>query len=115
MKNIYEYLFRDLYFLLTTHVYGCKLIYLFIRNIFDGLRQQYLALVISHYLSSTNLSHNYKRVSETIAFYNKRKFGVDVVDQKKHKYSVKAGSFRWPLLVFFNILDFRTLDRMRDS
>ena len=32
--NINEYLFRDLYFVLTTHVYGCTLIYLFIRNIF---------------------------------------------------------------------------------
>ena len=52
--NNNEYLFRDLYLVLTTHVYGCKIIYLFIPNIFDGLRQQYFVLVISHYLSSTN-------------------------------------------------------------
>ena len=51
--NNNEYLFCNLYLVLTTHVYDCKFIYLFIPNIFDELRRQYFALVISHYLSST--------------------------------------------------------------
>lgn len=46
-----------------------------------------------------------KKLPETISFYNKTKFGVDVTDQMARKYSVKSGSRRWPLQVFFNILD----------
>ncbi|EFN78331.1 hypothetical protein EAI_07513, partial [Harpegnathos saltator] len=46
-----------------------------------------------------------KSIPETIKYYNKTKFGADVVDQMARKYSVKARSFRWPLQVFYNILD----------
>ena len=42
---------------------------------------------------------------ETIEFYNSTKFGVDVTNQMARKYSVKSKSQRWPLQVFFNILD----------
>ena len=38
-------------------------------------------------------------------FYNKTKFRVDMADQMAKKYNVKSGSRRWPLQVFFNILD----------
>lgn len=46
------------------------------------------------------LENNRKCVPETITFYNKTKFGVDVADQMACKYSVEAGYFRWPLQVF---------------
>ena len=49
------------------------------------------------------IEDNYKRISETNTFYNKTKFGVDVIDQMARKYSVKAGNFRWLLQIFFNI------------
>ena len=62
-------------------------------------------LLLSTRHTGIQVEDDYKRVPETIAFYNKTKFGVDVVDQMTRKYSVKAGSFRWPLQVFFNILD----------
>ena len=52
--------------------------------------------------TGVRIEDNYKRVPETIAFYNKTKYGVD---QMARKYSIKAGSFRWRLQVFFNILD----------
>ena len=42
-----------------------------------------------------------KKVSETVHYYNSRKYGVDIVDQMARKYSTKAGSRRWPVLVFF--------------
>ena len=57
--------------------------------------------------TGVRIEDNYKRVPETITFYNKTKcvkHGVDVIDQMARKYSVKARSFRWPLQVFFNIL-----------
>ena len=43
--------------------------------------------------TGVQVEHNYKHVPETIAFYNKTKFGVDVVDQMALKYSMKTGSF----------------------
>lgn len=46
-----------------------------------------------------------KKLPETVSFYNRTKFGVDVTDQMARKYTVKSGSRRWPLQVFFNILD----------
>ena len=48
---------------------------------------------------------NNKCILETITFYNDTKFGVDIVDQISRKYSLKSKSRRWPLQVFFNILD----------
>ena len=60
--------------------------------------------------TGVRIEGNYKRVPETITFYNKTKYGVDVVDQMARKYSVKAGSFRWPLQVFFNILDLTVIN-----
>ena len=41
----------------------------------------------------------------TILFYNKTKAGVDVIDQMTRKYSVKAASRRWPIHVFYNVID----------
>ena len=46
-----------------------------------------------------------KRKPETIQFYNKTKCAVDVADEIACQYSVKAGTRRWPVVVFYNILD----------
>ena len=54
-------------------------------------------LLLSTKHTGVRIKDNYKRVPETIAFYNKTKYGVDIVDQMARKYSVKAGSFQWPL------------------
>ena len=51
-------------------------------------------LLLSTKHTGIQVEDNYKRVLETIAFYNKTKFGVDVIDQMARKYSVKAESFR---------------------
>ena len=51
-------------------------------------------------------SHNNpKKKPETVLFYNKTKAGVDVIDQMARKYSVKAASRRWPIHVFYNVID----------
>lgn len=51
-----------------------------------------------------------KCIPETIKFYNATKYGVDVLDQMVRKYSTKAGSRRWPLQVFYNILDLAAIN-----
>jgi len=48
---------------------------------------------------------NTKKKPETVLFYNKTKAGVNVIDQMARKYSVKAASRRWPVHVFYNVID----------
>ena len=62
-------------------------------------------LVLSSKHKSVKIEKNGKRLPETVTLYNNTKFGVDVTDQMARKYTVKAGSWRWPLQVFYNILD----------
>lgn len=42
---------------------------------------------------------------EITTFYNSTKGGVDVVDMMMHKYSISRNSRRWPLTVFFALLN----------
>ena len=42
---------------------------------------------------------------EIVTFYNSTKGGVDVVDQKKEDYSVSRITSRWPMRLFFSILN----------
>ena len=42
---------------------------------------------------------------EIITFYNSTKGGVDVVDMMMDKYSISRNSRRWPLTVFFALLN----------
>ncbi|XP_046384823.1 piggyBac transposable element-derived protein 4-like [Ischnura elegans] len=46
-----------------------------------------------------------KKKPEVILYYNSTKFGVDTVDQMARQYSVKRGTRRWPLTIFFDIVD----------
>ena len=46
-----------------------------------------------------------KKLPETIAMYNRTKVGVDVLDQMARYFTCKSGTRRWPMAVFFNILD----------
>jgi hypothetical protein len=46
-----------------------------------------------------------KRKPESVLFYNENKCGVDLMDSMCRQMSTKAGCRRWPLAVFFNILD----------
>jgi len=52
------------------------------------------------------IGNDLKLKPEPITFYNKSKYGVDVVNQMARKYSVKSASRRWPVHAFFNVLDF---------
>lgn len=46
-----------------------------------------------------------KRKPESVLYYNQNKCGVDMLDSMCRQMSTKAGCRRWPLAVFYNILD----------
>lgn len=54
---------------------------------------------------SVAVDNQKKRLPETVAYYNNTKYGVDVLDQMARKYSTKNSSRRWPIQVFYNMLD----------
>lgn len=62
-------------------------------------------VILSTKHKTVKIKNNRKKTPETISYYNKTKFGVDIVDQMARKYSVKSKCNRWPVQVFFNILD----------
>ena len=61
-------------------------------------------------LSSTHktvcINETYKKkLPETIKYYNLSKVGVDVLDQMARYHTCKSATRRWPVAVFFNIID----------
>ena len=46
-----------------------------------------------------------KKKPDTILTYNVTKCGLDTIDQMARLYTTKAGTRRWPVAVFYNILD----------
>ena len=46
-----------------------------------------------------------KKLPETIKYYNLSKVGVDVLDQMARYHTCKSSTRRWPVAVFFNIID----------
>lgn len=61
--------------------------------------------ILSSLHKSVKITNSAKKKPETINFYNQTKYGVDVADQMAKKYSTKAPSRRWPVQIFYNILD----------
>lgn len=47
----------------------------------------------------------YIKKPEILQFYNHTKGGVDLIDQQRNEYTVARPTNRWPLKIFFNILD----------
>ena len=48
---------------------------------------------------------NPKKKPDSVLYYNKTKVGVDLYDQMTRLYSVKTGTKRWPVHVFYNVVD----------
>src|SRR5206468_129683 len=59
---------------------------------------------------SVSIDSTEKKLPETVQFYNSTKFRVDILDQMARKYSVKASSRRWPVHVFYNVLDLAAIN-----
>ena len=51
-----------------------------------------------------------KETRDYLLFYDKTKVGVDVVDQVVRLYSVKAANRRWPMHVFYNLINIALLN-----
>ena len=51
-----------------------------------------------------------KRKPEVTLTYNETKAGVDTMDQMTRNYSCKRKTRRWPLLVFYNMLDISAIN-----
>lgn len=60
--------------------------------------------------ADVTFSTHYKKKPCTVEYYNKNKCGVDVVDAMARLYSVRASSRRWPVQVFYNILDLAAIN-----
>ncbi|KAJ4929972.1 hypothetical protein JOQ06_018988 [Pogonophryne albipinna] len=56
------------------------------------------------------ISTEKKKKPETVEYYNHSKVGVDVLDQMARQYSVKGGMRRWPVAVFYNVLDLAAIN-----
>ncbi|XP_041844881.1 uncharacterized protein LOC121645749 isoform X2 [Melanotaenia boesemani] len=51
-----------------------------------------------------------KKKPNTVTDYNSMKCGVDVMDQMVREYSVRSGTRRWPVAVFYNMIDMAALN-----
>jgi hypothetical protein len=61
--------------------------------------------LLSSVHNSCSIGEPPKKKPETVVYYNHTKSGVDAADQMCRLYSTKAGSRRWTMHVFYNILD----------
>lgn len=58
-----------------------------------------------HDTGEIDTSSGEKLLPEIISFYNSTKGGVDVVDKLSAQYSVARDTNRWPLVLFFTLLN----------
>ncbi|XP_059169788.1 piggyBac transposable element-derived protein 4-like [Physella acuta] len=54
-------------------------------------------------------STNALKKPEIVLYYNKTKGGVDAMDQMAKAFTVKRKTKRWPLVVFFNMIDLASI------
>ncbi|XP_056120044.1 piggyBac transposable element-derived protein 3-like [Rhinichthys klamathensis goyatoka] len=78
-------------------------------TVYQGKKKKNVC-ILSTVHTAVGITSGQKRKPETVTYYNKTKVGVDVLDQMARKYSVKAPSRRWPVAVFYNILDLAAIN-----
>ena len=69
-------------------------------------------LVVSSMHEEPHLSDHVARKPDMILFYNETKGGVDTVDQMIDTYRTKPGTRRWPMVVFYTIVDVAALNAL---
>ena len=62
-------------------------------------------IILSSMHKDVAISQGQKKLPETVEYYNATKYGVDIIDQMARQQSTKVASRRWPLQIFYNILD----------
>ncbi|XP_023816101.1 uncharacterized protein LOC111948254 [Oryzias latipes] len=66
--------------------------------------------ILSSMHSVVQTENSTKRKPNTVALYNTTKCGVDVIDQMMQEYTVRRGTRRWPVAVFYNMIDMAALN-----
>lgn len=69
-----------------------------------------LVLSTMHDKDTIDSSTGSAQKPEVITFYNQTKSGVDVVDKLKSLYSVSRASCRWPLTIFFSLMNIAVIN-----
>ncbi|KAJ8889041.1 hypothetical protein PR048_008535 [Dryococelus australis] len=72
-----------------------------------------LLLSTQHQSFTVPVESNLKRKPEVVLFYNSTKLGVDTLYQVSRYYSVKKGTKRWPLVVFYYLVDLAAVNVYR--
>ncbi|XP_035227219.1 uncharacterized protein LOC118199458 [Stegodyphus dumicola] len=67
-------------------------------------------VILSTMHSNVFVDDSIKKKPNTVTYYNSTKCGIDVADQMLRKYSTSSGSRRWPVHVFYNVLDIAALN-----
>ncbi|XP_023228246.1 uncharacterized protein LOC111628649 [Centruroides sculpturatus] len=75
-------------------------------------RKVVLLLSTLHQSDAIDPETGNKKKPEAITFYNATKGGVDTVDQMSGNYSVARKSQRWPLTVFYNMLNIAAINAL---
>ncbi|XP_049847194.1 uncharacterized protein LOC126299375 [Schistocerca gregaria] len=68
-----------------------------------------LLLMLSTYHSEGVLNEDSKKTNINL-FYNSTKGGVDTIDQMARHYSTKRGTRRWPLSLFYTLIDIAAIN-----
>jgi len=66
-------------------------------------------ILISTMHSDMAVNDDAKKKPHIITYYNKYKAGVDTMDQMISRYTTQRRTWRWPVVMFFNILDVTSL------
>ncbi|CAM4732750.1 unnamed protein product [Leuciscus chuanchicus] len=66
--------------------------------------------ILSSMHSMIQTENTTNRKPNTITLYNTTKCGVDVMDQMVREYTVRTGTRRWPVAVFYNMIDMAALN-----
>ncbi|KAL7841157.1 hypothetical protein SRHO_G00248480 [Serrasalmus rhombeus] len=72
-------------------------------------KRKKVVYILSSMHSVVETEDTTKRKPNTVTQYNNTKCGVDVMDQMR-EYSVRAGTWRWPIAVFYNMIDMAALN-----
>ena len=66
--------------------------------------------ILSTMHTGVSIGGDPKKKPVSVTDYNKTKYGVDIMDQMARKYSVKTATRRWPVAVFYNLLDLAAIN-----
>ena len=78
-------------------------------TVYQGKRKKNV-LLLSTVHQHVAIAGGTKQLPETVEYYNSTKYGVDILDQMARKYTSKVSSRRWPLQVFYNVLDLAAIN-----